>query len=74
MMINVRGLFATMIALLFNILIVGLVFLNSERLMNLLGKAGSRALSKVMSLLLAAIGVMMIRHGIMEILTMVKGA
>ena len=37
--------------------------------MRLLGKSGSRALSKVMMLLLAAIGVMMVRRGIIEIMS-----
>ena len=37
--------------------------------MRLLGQSGSRALSKVMMLLLAAIGVMMVRRGVIEIMS-----
>lgn len=68
MMIDLHGLAVTLAAVLVNIFIVGLVFLNSENLHKALGEAGSRALSKVMSLLLAAISVMMIRKGIIEVL------
>jgi multiple antibiotic resistance protein len=65
----VHGLVITLIALFFNIAIVGIVFTFSDNLMRLLGSAGSRALSKVMMLLLAAIGVMMVRRGIIEIMS-----
>ena len=69
MLVSVHGLVITLIALFLNIAIVGIVFTFSDFLMRLLGSAGSRALSKVMMLLLAAIGVMMVRRGIVEIMT-----
>jgi len=69
MLVSVHGLVVTLIALFLNIAIVGLVFTFSDTLMSLLGSAGSRALSKVMMLLLAAIGVMMVRRGILEIMS-----
>jgi multiple antibiotic resistance protein len=69
MLVSVHGLGITLIALFLNIAIVGLVFTFSETLMGFLGQAGSRALSKVMMLLLAAIGVMMVRRGIIEIMS-----
>ena len=69
MLVSVHGLVITLIALFFNIAIVGIVFTFSDALMSLLGQAGSRALSKVMMLLLAAIGVMMVRRGIIEIMS-----
>lgn len=58
------GLVATLISVLANIMIAGIVFLSSDIIMRALGVSGSRALSKIMSLLLAAIAVMMIRKGI----------
>src|SRR5665213_160508 len=61
MLVSVHGLVITLIALFLNIAIVGIVFIFSDTLMRFLGSAGSRALSKVMMLLLAAIGVMMVR-------------
>ena len=69
MLVSVHGIAITLIALFLNIAIVGLVFSFSDALMRLLGIAGSRALSKVMMLLLAAIGVMMVRRGIIEIMS-----
>jgi multiple antibiotic resistance protein len=69
MLVSVHGLTVTLIALFLNIAIVGIVFTFADVLMRLLGSAGSRALSKVMMLLLAAIGVMMVRRGIIEIIS-----
>ena len=59
------GIPATLISVLLNILLAGIIFLSSNFLIKALGDAGSRALSKFMSLLLAAIAVRMIRKGIM---------
>jgi len=69
MLVTVHGLAVTMIALFLNIAIVGVVFTFADTLIGILGQAGSRALSKVMMLLLAAIGVMMVRRGIIEIMS-----
>jgi multiple antibiotic resistance protein len=69
MLVSVHGLVITLIAVFLNIAIVGIVFTFSDILMRFLGQAGSRALSKVMMLLLAAIGVMMVRRGIVEIMS-----
>ncbi len=69
MLVSVHGLLITLTALFLNLGLVGLVFIFSDTLMRLLGSAGSRAMSKVMMLLLAAIGVMMVRRGIVEIMS-----
>ena len=71
MLMSQFGWGVTLVAVLLNIIIVGLVFLFSDELINLIGTSGSRALSKVMYLLLAAIGVMMVRKGIMVIIASV---
>jgi len=62
------GLLVTIISILLNILIASAVFRQSHILIKFLGEAGSKALSKVMSLLLGAIAVMLIRHGLEQIL------
>lgn len=62
------GLAATLIAMLANILLVGMIFIFSDILIKRLGEAGSRAISKVTSLFLAAIAVMLIRKGIIYLL------
>ena len=68
MVVDQFGAAITVMAVLANILIVGFVLNFSEILIRILGVAGSRALSKVMALLLAAIAVMMIRKGIFQII------
>ncbi|HUT31065.1 MAG TPA: MarC family protein [Sedimentisphaerales bacterium] len=62
------GLLPTMASVLANILVAGLIFRSSFVLMKFLGQAGSKALSKVTSLLLAAIAVMLIRKGFEQFL------
>lgn len=61
------GLVATLTSVLVNILLAGLIFSLSDGLIKIFGKGGSRALSKVANLLLAAIAVMMIRKGVIQI-------
>lgn len=62
------GLWASIISVLVNILLAGGIFSLSDVLIKKLGVAGSKALSKIMALLLASIALMMIRKGIMIIL------
>lgn len=58
------GLMATLISILSNIILAGFILSISNILIKILGTAGSRALSKITSLLLAAIAIMLIRKGI----------
>ena len=58
------GIMPTLIAVLVNVLLAGIIFLFSYTAIRILGEAGSRALSKIAALLLAAIAVMMVRRGI----------
>lgn len=62
------GLYATLVSILINVLLAGAIFSFSEVMIKGLGEAGSKALSKITSLLLAAIAVMMIRKGITSLL------
>ena len=62
------GIAPTLIATLLNILLAGLLLELSARLVGLLGEAGTKALSKVISLLLAAIAVMLVRKGLEQFL------
>ena len=61
---DVAGLAPTLTAIVLNIAIAGAVFLGADLFTRLLGQAGSRAVSKVASLIMAAFAVMMIRRGI----------
>jgi multiple antibiotic resistance protein len=58
----------TMISMLLNLALTGMLLKASSKLMALLGDAGTKALSKVISLLLAAIAVMLVRRGLQEFL------
>lgn len=62
------GIYPTLISILINVFLAGVVFSFSQVLIKLLGESGARALSKIMSLLLGAIAVMMIRKGLIGII------
>lgn len=62
------GTVVTLAALLLNLLIAGVILFFSTALMKIFGETGARAMSKIISLLLAAIAVMMVRKGIMLII------
>ena len=62
------GIVPTLISVITNILFAGVVFMSSDYLIKFLGEAGSKALSKIISLLLAAIAVMMVRKGFFGII------
>ena len=63
-----HGFIPTIISILLNVLFAGLLFRVSCWLMKFLGEAGSKAISKITSLLLAAIAVMLIRKGLEQLL------
>jgi multiple antibiotic resistance protein len=60
------GLFMTVSSFVVNLLIVWVVFSYADAISRFLGKAGSKAFSKIANLLLAAIAVMMIRKGVVD--------
>lgn len=64
MLIDQYGISITVIAVIVNLLIVGIIFYFSDIFLKVLGQSGTRALSKIMALLLAAIAVMMVRKGL----------
>jgi multiple antibiotic resistance protein len=64
LIISEYGLLATVISVITNILVAGVIFSSSIWLIKALGEAGTKALSKIMSLLLAAIAIMLMRKGI----------
>jgi len=64
MMVSAYGILPTVTSVVVNIALAGLVFSVAGFFTRVLGRAGSRALSKVASLILAAIAVMMVRRGL----------
>jgi multiple antibiotic resistance protein len=70
MIVPTYGYAATIVCLVFNLLIVWLVFSQSQWIMQLLKEGGSKGVAKVSSLLLAAFAMMMIRVGLKEWMNM----
>jgi multiple antibiotic resistance protein len=68
MMLDSYGIAATFFALLLNMLIVWFTLAKADTIMRFMGSNGTRAFAKIMYILLAAIGVMMVRRGIMGVL------
>jgi multiple antibiotic resistance protein len=68
MMVDKYNIIPTLIAIVLNMLIVWFTLTKADAIMRSIGSSGSRAFSKVMYILLGAIGVMMMRHGIQSLL------
>ncbi|MBM3245866.1 MAG: MarC family protein [Candidatus Omnitrophica bacterium] len=68
MMLDNFGIIPTLISLLVNMLIVWLSLAKANAVIRLIGISGTRAFSKIMYILLAAIGIMMIRRGVFGVL------
>ena len=64
------GKMITSMAVIVNIGIAGVVFWFAQPITRILGKNGTKTVSKVASLLLSAIAVMLIRRGIMELISL----
>lgn len=67
MMLDSFGAWPTFTALVLNMLIVWVTLVKADFIIKLIGTGGTRAFSKIMYILLAAIAVMMVRRGIMGI-------
>jgi len=72
MMVDKYNVIPTFVSLVLNMLIVWVSLDRAEAIMNVIGPSGTRAFSKIMYILLGAIGVMMIRHGIEAMLPMLS--
>jgi multiple antibiotic resistance protein len=64
LLVREHGFLITAVATISNILIAGLFFQLSEFILKWIGKSGSKIISRVASLFLAAIAVMLVRKGI----------
>jgi multiple antibiotic resistance protein len=64
LLLNEHGIVLTAAALVPNVLIAGVVFYFAEAINRGLGNAGAKTVSKIASLLLGAIAVMMVRKGV----------
>jgi multiple antibiotic resistance protein len=62
------GIIPTILSFIVNLIIVWLSFRASSKILNIFGRGGIMAVSKIMALLLASIAVMLIRVGVQNIL------
>lgn len=69
LMANEYGIWVTLISLTLNIIIAAVIFSYGQLLTKFLGESGSAALSKITSLLLASIAVMMVRRGVLSMIS-----
>ncbi len=65
-LLDTYGPFMTVLSFVINLVITWIVFYYAATISHFLGKAGSKAVSKIAALLLAAIAVMMMRKGIVD--------
>lgn len=67
-LVDLYGIMPTVISLLLNLCIVWIFLSNAERIMSIFGRGGVIGIGKVMLLFLAAIAIMMIRIGVINII------
>ncbi|MFA5156227.1 MAG: MarC family protein [Candidatus Omnitrophota bacterium] len=68
-MLDTHGIIPTFTSLILNMLFVWVMLAKADFIMKLFGEAGTRAFSKIMFILLAAISVMMIRLGVTGVIS-----
>ncbi|MBI3083756.1 MAG: MarC family protein, partial [Candidatus Omnitrophica bacterium] len=66
-LLDAHGILPTVLSLLLNMALMGWMFTKAELIIQKLGVGGTRAVSRIIGLLLAAIAVMMVRRGIIGI-------
>ena len=69
MLVDIHGMTTVIAATVTNILLAGLIFMGAGFFTRILGTAGTKATSKVASLILAAIAIMMVRKGITRMIS-----
>lgn len=68
MMLDSQGVIPTFVSLILNMFIAWITLVKADAVIKLIGDSGTRAFSKIMYILLAAISIMMIRKGIIVII------
>jgi len=66
-LLDAHGILPTVLSLLLNMALMGWMFAKADLIVQTLGAGGTRAVSRIIGLLLAAIAVMMMRRGIIGI-------
>ncbi|RMD82533.1 MAG: MarC family protein [Lentisphaerae bacterium] len=69
LMADVFGRWVTTFAIVLNVLLAGIIFFLAENFIRVLGHTGMKTVSKLAAIILAAIGIMLIRRGITTFLS-----
>ncbi len=72
-LVDNHGFVPTLISFGLNLIILGAALLKADIIFSVLGEGGARGFAKVMHILLAAIGIMMVRRGVMELISDFRG-
>lgn len=67
-LVSTQGFMPVILSVIVNILFTWIVFLHADRIVKIMGISGSKAVAKVAALILAAIGIRMIRLGLTGII------
>ncbi len=68
-LVDTYGFVTTLLAFALNLFVLFFSLFKAEIILSILGESGARAFAKIMSILLAAIGIMMVRRGIIELIS-----
>src|SRR4030067_269196 len=72
-LVDNHGFVPTLVSFGLNLIILGVALLKADIIFSVLGEGGARGFAKVMYMLLAAIGIMMVRRGVMELISDFRG-
>ncbi len=69
-LVDTYGFLPSLAAFVLNLIVLFIALFKADVILYVLGENGTRAFAKIMSILLAAIGIMMVRKGVMELIAM----
>ena len=71
-LVDTYGFIPALIAFVLNLIVLFIALFKADMILSILGENGTRAFAKIMSILLAAIGIMIVRKGIMELIALAR--
>ncbi|MGQ0793462.1 MAG: MarC family protein [Deltaproteobacteria bacterium] len=72
-LVDAQGFIPTLTAFGLNLVVLRVMLYKAPAILSVLGESGARAFAKVMSILLAAIAIMLVRRGVLEIISSAGG-
>jgi multiple antibiotic resistance protein len=71
-LVDTYGFVPSLIAFVLNLIVLFFALFKADVILSVLGENGTRAFAKIMSILLAAIGIMLVRKGIMDLIALAR--